>query len=470
MQLRRQSTVVILLAVCLVTAACGTRLDDEQLAHFDSLSGGGTSETAASDAATTGGVAAVDDGDVVDSSSGPVGSTGTATVSGATTDESASASPESDGSAAPAAGGAAPCTAPSSEVGVTDDVITIGNVSQLSGVIPGFARPAVDGAQAYIAFLNAHGGLCGRAVELAVADDGFDAARNAAEVERLSSSVLAFSSGFSVSDSGYASVLAGTNIVDSGTATTEERKQSENNFNAIPVNAAGPEFRFAAEQGVKKAIIVHVAAAAGRTQAEAQQKRMQDVGIQAELLEVSNTQFSFAGTARNVMDSGAQLMLMIYSVSGAVQMTKEMRELGPPLDFEIYTGIYGPGFIEQAGANGEGAVSVLQFLPFEDAAGNAELTNFLSWLGRVAPNEPPGFYSIMGWVQMKMLSDAIAQIDGPITRDALLASIRSFTEYEAGGVIPAVNVITKAGPGCKVVVTVKDGKWVRRTPDNGFLC
>lgn len=469
MRLRRQPYVVLLLVLGLVVAACGTRLDDEQLAYYDSLGSGGSGSTTRSAATSSGDGSSASGAETFDPAD-PVDSGGSAVVVDGP-DEAASADPGAGGGDGPAVvAGATPCSAPSSEVGVTDDTITIGNVSQLSGVLPGFAQPAVDGAQAYLAYLNAHGGLCGRAVELVVADDGFDAARNAAEVKRLSESVLAFGSGFSVSDSGYASVLAGTNIVDSGVATTIERKESENNYNGIAHKSAGPEFRYAAEQGVKKAIIVHVAAAAGRTQAEAQQERMNEVGIETELLEVSNTQFSFAGTARNVMDSGAQLMLMIYSLPGAVQMAKEMRELGPPLEFEIYTGIYGPSFIEQAGPDAEAAHSILQFLPFTDAATNEELASYLNWLNRVAPNEPPGFYSVMAWVQMKMLTDAIAQIDGPITRDALQASIRSFTDYDAGGVIPPVNVVTKAGPGCKVVVTVKNGEWVRRAPDSGFLC
>ncbi len=459
-----------LLVASLLVASCGTRLPDEQRALYSSASSGraavddastatgSQSKASATGKVTTGGT----DADAVTTPDGSeTGNDGAAVVAGA------DGSGETAGSDGPVASA---CTAPSTEVGVADDVITIGNVSQLSGVIPGFAQPAIDGAQAYVAYTNANGGVCGRALELVVADDGFDAARNSAEVKRLSSSVLAFGGGFSVSDSGYSTALAGTNIVDSGTATTAERKASENNYNAIPLIAGGPEFVHAAKQGVTKAVIVHVAAAAGRTQAEAQQERLEQAGIATELLEVSNTQFSFAGPARNVMDSGAQLMVFISSVSGAVQMAKEMRELGPPLDFEIYAGIYGPSFIEQAGKNAEGAVSVLQFLPFEEAASNAELTNYIGWLNRVAPNEPPGFYSFMGWVQMKILIDAIRGVDGPLTRDALLASMQTFTAFDADGAIPPVDLVNKSGQGCKVLVTVANGKWTRLAPSSGFVC
>src|SRR5690242_11189246 len=61
---------------------------------------------------------------------------------------------------------AAPCSAPSTAVGVTNDDITVGTISTLSGPRPGFGVSAQSGVQAYVAYRNATGGVCGRKIKL----------------------------------------------------------------------------------------------------------------------------------------------------------------------------------------------------------------------------------------------------------------------------------------------------------------
>ncbi len=321
--------------------------------------------------------------------------------------------------------------------------------------------------------MNANGGLCGRELRYQVADDGFEASRNASEASKLKEQVYAFGAGFSVSDSGMATALSGTNVLDVGVGTTPERQGYENFYSYLVSDggpAVDPEWKYAKSKGATKGIIVHVAAAAARNEAERAQASMRGAGIEAELLEISNTQFSFSGPARNVMDSGSQIMVFISDLSASVQMVSEMRELGPPLQFEWYRIAYGQEFLNRAGGNAEGSAAFLEFLPFEEAGSNEEMATYIQWLKRVAPDANPTFDSIGSWISMKLLVQAIRGVEGDLTRDALLASMQKITTYDAGGLIEPMNPAGRESGACKTLVRVKGGKWVREAPANGFLC
>lgn len=474
----RRATLLVLGVLALLVAACGTRLSEEERALYT----GGNDETSPSVEGT--GIGSDDRGSTR-SSTRPTsdGGTGSGTDTGGTGGENASegggqgasseGGQEGAGAGQDAAGQEGCAASASGEKGVTDETITIGNVSQLSGPVPGFAQKAVNGAQAYVAFVNATGGLCGRELVLEVADDAFDASRNASEVSRLEPRVLAFGASFSVSDSGFATELAGTNVLDVGIATSPERQQYENYYTHLPGQTepvAAPEWKYASRQGATKGIIVHVAAAAARNEAENVVANMREVGIEAERLEISNTQFSFAGPARNVMDSGADIMVFISDLNASVQMVTEMRELGPPLPFEWYRIAYGQEFLDRAGSLAEGTMAFLEFLPFEEAGQNEEMARYQEWLARVAPDSSPSFDSINSWIAMKMLVQAIRGVEGDLTRDGLLASMQRITSYDAGGLIEEMNPAGRQTGRCKLAVRVQDGAWVREAPPSGFLC
>src|SRR3546814_7487410 len=90
--------------------------------------------------------------------------------------------------------------------GVTPTEIKVGNVSQLSGLVPKFGQTGVNGVKAYFNMINNKGGVCGRQLSLVVADDRFQAATNRAETEKLAGQVLAFVGSTSVVDDGGAPV------------------------------------------------------------------------------------------------------------------------------------------------------------------------------------------------------------------------------------------------------------------------
>src|SRR5215471_2147800 len=67
-------------------------------------------------------------------------------------------------------------TTAKSEVGVTNDAITIGTTTPLSGAAS-FYAPVSKGANAYYQYINSQGGVNGRQIKYVIYDDAYDPAK-----------------------------------------------------------------------------------------------------------------------------------------------------------------------------------------------------------------------------------------------------------------------------------------------------
>jgi ABC-type branched-subunit amino acid transport system substrate-binding protein len=454
---------VALLAVTVM--ACGTRLNEAERASFAGSGGGGSQATAG----TGSGV----DADGTPVAEGTPGSTGGSATTGGSTGSTGSGTP-TGGQAAPSD---QPCAAPSKEVGVTDSTIVLGGVFTLSGILPGFAQPALNGARAYVDYLNSTGGLCGRKVEYVALDDGFDASRNNETTRTLMGRAVSLVAGFTPADDGGASALAGSNVLDISTGTTPARQTVPNHYATVtretqPGEAVAlPEYKFAVANGAKKIAIIAVSAAAGRAllrvAADGAKAAGMDVVLQTE---VSPTQFSYASTARAIADSGAQMMLSLIDINGSVQLAEELARVPNQVKYPFYRLGYDQRFIDQAGAAAEGSVSFIEFLPFEEPGTNAALDAFLEHNEIVAPDRAPNFQSMLAWINMETYAQVIRSLKGPITRDALLEAAADLHKVDGHGLFEPFDLGGRTYPSCKVIVRVVDGKYKREAPASGFYC
>lgn len=74
--------------------------------------------------------------------------------------------------------------------GVTEDTITLGNLTDTSGVFKTLGLAIVQGTQLWAADVNAEGGICGRKIELTTADHGYTAEKALPQYNRMKNNVL----------------------------------------------------------------------------------------------------------------------------------------------------------------------------------------------------------------------------------------------------------------------------------------
>ena len=73
---------------------------------------------------------------------------------------------------------------------MTATTITVGNIASISGVAPGLTQSAQQATEAWAAYVNSTGGICGRQVKVQPFDDGNDSGTNYADAQQACSSRL----------------------------------------------------------------------------------------------------------------------------------------------------------------------------------------------------------------------------------------------------------------------------------------
>ncbi|HEV7687241.1 MAG TPA: ABC transporter substrate-binding protein, partial [Acidimicrobiia bacterium] len=207
------------MSALLVLAGCGLRVGGQQVhaatqaALGSGTAGGGLSPGAAqsasggaSGAQSSSGAPGDNGSSLAASSSGAGGSSsggGGGGGGGGALNGPASAAGPNAVSAPPPAGGNGGAT----DVGVTGNTITVGNVSDLGGPVPGLFQGGPYGTQAYFDYVNSQGGVYGRNLKLVTADDQLQCSQNEADYQNLVNQVFAFVGSWSLDDSCGAQIL-----------------------------------------------------------------------------------------------------------------------------------------------------------------------------------------------------------------------------------------------------------------------
>ena len=463
--MRTRRILLSLVAVCLLAAtACGARLNKEQVAALAANGG-----AAAADGT---GAPAADQGAASDAGSG---STVPGADAGGTTVPGAQPGVTTPGGAV---GGAKCVAAPGSkDPGVSDTEVKLGNVSTISGPIPGFGQTGVNAVKAYFNYINSQGGVCGRKLTLVASDDRLDAGANRSETDRLKNEVLGFVGGTTVVDDGGTAALAGTGIADCGLAIGAASIASPTKFSPNPIDPSGKTngttnmwAYFKATRGISKVAIVYPAQADARQRGQAYAGDIQAAGLAVDgPFEVAVTETNYAGVATKIKTDGADAVITTLEVNGMARLSQAFTQVGYTPKVPFYGAqAYGQQFLKLAGASANGTVLGLTYSIFEDAPNNKAMAAFVEWYKRTNPGSNPDFFSIMSWGAADMYVQALQQAGPAPTRAAVLKALQGFTTFDAHGLMSPRNPPGKSIGNQFMVVEIKDGKWVRTYPASGF--
>jgi ABC-type branched-subunit amino acid transport system substrate-binding protein len=466
MQLRRSVSAVVALSVLAVTAACGSRLSDDERAQALSTGAGTT-------AGITDGGAVTDGSDVVaDGGATAGGDTGGGDTTGGATGGTTGGTTGGGGGPAACAPGKATST------GVTPTEIKVGNVSQISGLVPGFGQTGVNGVKAYFNMVNNTGGVCGRKLTLVTADDRFQAANNRAETEKLAGQVIAFVGSTTVVDDGGAPVIEAKGVADVSLTTTAPRTRAKNNFSPNPIDPAPGAGNgttkilsyFKATYGIKKAAIFYQDVATGVNQSKNFEIDMQKAGIPVVgKYPVAPTATNFRSQATDMKEKGVDIVITVAEVGAISNLARAFEDVGYLPKVPFYGAqTYGKKFLQQAGAAANGTKIGLIFDVPE--TGGAAIKEFNTWYQRTAPGADPDFFAILSWVAADMFVGALRAAGPDPTQAKVLAEMRKVTNYTGDGIVASINPAQKVQPKCFHVLEVKSGKWVKTFPAKGFQC
>ena len=488
--MRKNGVLAVVAAVSLLCGACGARLTKSQVEALNQQSsagiGSGASGPGGSQSGSIGaGAAAASGAGAAGASASGSGATsggaggGTGGGSGAAASGSGS---RSGGGTAAAGGKVCPASAQSHDPGVSASEIDVGNVSTLTGPIPGLFIGAQHGIQAFAAYINSVGGVCGRKLVVKSADDNLDASQNSTATQSLANSVLAFVGSFSVDDQGGASVLQQNGIPDIGEALSSQRFNLANNFSPQPEPVGwnvAPYIYFKQKYPDAAAHMAYFTEnnATAQQTGLAEVAALKSIGYQFVYSEegIEPTQTNFDTEARNMQSNGVKGVVFQATAGIYADMAKALYNIGYLNQVQLAdwgAPAYDSNFILQAGPAANGAILEQSEALYsgEDSASIPEVGLFDKWYSALY-HTTPDLFATYGWLSGMLFVQGI-NAGGAPTRAALQSGLTTVTQFSGGGIVANDNPAKKTPAYCYIVIDVVNGKFVRDPvdPPTGFDC
>jgi branched-chain amino acid transport system substrate-binding protein len=434
----------------LLVAACGSRRDEAELIELARGAGGVATTTTARERLVIGDIGSFDD-DAGSSPAASVPGTGRAT-GGPTT--------------APAAGASSPrCARQLAPV-------VIGSVGQLSGVFGSILKPQVQAVQAWVASVNAAGGLRCHPIRYLTADDKGDPSTHQALVRRLveEEGVIAFVNIVApLSGNASLSYLAERRIPVVGTEGASPWVYGNPMY--FPQHTSGEELLEGALAG---------AARYGRSHGGLRRygqvsciEAAQCSGLHGRAPEwaarygldlvyrgqVSLTQPDFTSACQSAQQAGAQLFVMGVDTNSVFRLLRACHSIGYRPVFITGGPLATPALAKDPEA--QGSLIMTNTIP-PTHTDNPSVARLAEVLARHAPHLDVDTATLTGWASAMLFERAARDLADTPTSQSILEGLWSIQDEDLGGITQPLTFLrgrTVPPRICYWTTEIRDGSY-----------
>ena len=362
------------------------------------------------------------------------------------------------------------------DVGVTDETITIFTVQDLSGPAPGLFQPNQDAMTAFVAYCNSLGGINGRELELVARDSGFFEPRP--QVVDACRDGFAIVGGAVVFDDQMVDAAQECGIPEVPSfSSTPQHSNAPNVVHAVPSPAtewqAGPAYWFAEQypDAVKRAAILYADAGTTKNRMKMQAEAFAQAGFEFLVKKaIPLVELNWGSHVEELRSKDIGYVTVWSDLKEPAKLIKELRAQGvdvPIVDVEPQS--YTSEFLEEAGPAAEGAYVGVSTWPLEEEDENPELQLFGKWVRETAGHEPTAL-GIHTWSAARLFATAVKDLGSDVTREGLLDYLRDVHEWDGNGIHAVTDPAGNHVAQCIVMLQVQDGEFHRVWPDEGFHC
>lgn len=478
----RSSAVVLAAVLALALAACGSQLDPDTVAKVNGTSNSGNS---------SGNVGDDDSGDYSGDSGDADSSSDDQPGESADTGDTGSGDSGSDNAATPASknspdkgdnsstgdGPVANCNGFKNQTGITDSKITLANVSDLGGPVPGIFESAQLGTRAYVAYFNSQSDICGRKLDVMSLDSRADAGADQKAYLEACDKAFAAVGSMSAFDSGGANAAQSCGIPDiRSTSVNPERQKCSTCFATQPVSTdkvtdAYPKwFLKNHKEATQHAAVLYINAGAAPVNAKSIAAAWKKAGFKVDYEQgIDVAEFNFAPYVQQMKSKGIKLVMYQGPYQNTVKLQQAMKQqqFEPDVYLQDAT-IYDKRYVQQAGSDGDGSYVYMSNDLFENK-NNKEMQLYLSWLQQVKPGATPNMYGLYAWSATRLFVEKSLSLGGRLDRKTLIAAVRSVKDWTGNGLHAKQHIGPGLGAECSKVIQLKGSTW-RPVSGGGYLC
>ena len=368
------------------------------------------------------------------------------------------------------------------DTGVTATAITVANVSDLSGPVPGLFQDGVTGTEAYFNYVNSQGGLYGRQIRLDTADSETDCAATQNAYQSLIPKVFGFIGSWEVYDQCAAQALGSRTIPALQYALSPQAAAWPDWYSIDPIKPGtfpdGPFGYFAHRLGP-------VVQATGSIYGDLSSVALQEQGIES-AAERAGFRYvykdAFPATQSNYttdvvrMEAANVKVVLEYDLSTqqAATLVQEINQQNwhPAI---VCTVCYAGAF-EQLVGGGSSAVQGIMGSQFEQMylgrpAPTPEVALYQEWMARTNPNQGLDLESFYSWAEAALFVQALKSEGPRVTRAGLVNVLHGIKSFSDNGAFGPSDIADKIPTSCYVLWRINDGAYQEfDTPANGFDC
>lgn len=367
--------------------------------------------------------------------------------------------------------------------GVTANTITIGQITTTSGPVPGLFQDANDGLDAYVAYLNANGGIAGHQVKVIHVDDAFNCNTYTQAMQRLSTQVFAMVGNFTLEDTCGQSVLkANPNFLDVQGAVLYPGLYSgfPNVFTPTPLP---PGYATTGYQWIKDKFpndITHAATLIpGAAEANGKQEDLTAESIGYKFVYsrvIGPIETNFTSDILRMKSLGVKIVDMgVVSAGIDANFIQQAAQQGFHPDAIIGASGYDAHLLKLLG-NPHAADNIM-YAPLgyalylgQDRATVPAVNTFLTWLERAHPGDTASIFTVSAWGAGMLLVQGMANAGAQVDPASTITALNGITSFDSGGLTAPADPGQRLGGHCMVIAGIQNGQWVRIYPKSGFSC
>jgi ABC-type branched-subunit amino acid transport system substrate-binding protein len=382
------------------------------------------------------------------------------------------------GTGKPAAAHSSSCSGLRNQTGITDTTVTLANIADVSGPVPGIFTSAQQATRAYVAYFNATSSLCGRKLQVLTLDSRTDASGDLVGYTKACDAAFAAVGSMSAFDTGGAAKAQDCGLPDVRAAAVSDARNACGTcfgVQATDLHAfqnAVPDFLLANyPDSSQHAAMIYVNEAASVQNA----KVMQEAGEKRGMTFVYSSpfdvaEFNYTAYVQRMKDKGVRVVQFVGSSDEAVRLARAMQVAGfRPDVFLLDPTAYDPAFVRGGGSAVDGATVFVDFTPLEESARSDELQLYMRWLQQVSPGAVPSYFGMFAWSAARLFVEQAVALGGNLTRANLVARMAKVHDWTDHGLHAPQDVGGKTNSNCWRFLKLQGGRWA---PVGGstYLC
>lgn len=489
---------ILALTGCALLSGCGLRLPASEVrsataAATGSGAGVGAGTTAAGQSGGSAGGPAAGSGPTKSGGNGSTsgGSTGSGPVGATSSNGGGSAATGSTGGGGSVGGGTAPAglvaSAPSggnggaTAVGVTATSITVGNVSDVGGPVPGLFAGGPLGTEAYFDYINSLGGVYGRQLKLVSSDDGLQCSQNEADYSNEVGSVFAFVGSWSLDDNCGAQIMQShPDVPMVQEYLSPQMADLPDAFGETPYSAdvnTGPFLQF--KQMFPGAIDSVGTLVGNQASAVASwdhtKQAIESIGYKVVYEDdFPPAQSNFTSDVIRMKAQGVKMvMLLAVNAPDAAIFASEAAQQGFKPQVWLCPVCYFGGYVNESGGASavNGQYSYLGLADFLGDPSVPEVATFLHWLQVADANFVPDEFAATSWANAALFVHALVEAGPDLTQAKVVSALRGTDVFDDNGMVTSADVGTRSPSNCYNILEIQNGNWVKiDDPSTGFRC